>query len=102
MKSFSEKLAAKIVKHCTTVGALRAFCEKENVTYEAALEGALEDKINTLIDNHVSPDSWLDFLDAAADSGKFEQAVLDKMYDIAVESWRRGYIAGFSDRNILG
>ena len=108
VKSFSEKLAAQITKHCMTIGALLAFCEKENVTYATALDGALEDKVTTLINSHVLPDSWLDHIDAVkipnSENLNHDELdmILEKLYDAAVEGWRRGYIAGFNDRNVLG
>lgn len=99
-KSYAEELAAYILKRCFTVGALRAYQEKKGLTIEEAIS-TIEGEMIEMIDAHTDRESWLSFAELP-EPQKVSEEIISRIYKIACEGWRRGYIAGFQDRSSLG
>ena len=104
-KDYSEKLTEKILKNCVTVGTLEAFAAKEGCTVADALDGRLYERVLEMVKARTDADSWPDFAELTDDLPEEisqNEDVRDKAFDIGVNGWELGYIAGFTDRTNLG
>lgn len=100
-KDFAESLADYIFRYAVNWKTIQDFKEKEAVSMDSALSGAVQKKLTGLIDGHTSPETWLKFADLP-ERYRNDSALINAVFDIAIDGWRRGYIAGFSDRVTLG
>ena len=100
-KSFAEQLADYIYRHGVNWKTIQDFKEKEAVSMDTALSGAIQKKLAGFIDGHTSPETWLQFAELP-EQYKNDKRLLNLVFNIAVDGWKRGYVAGFSDRVNLG
>jgi hypothetical protein len=98
---YAVMLADYILNHCITLKALRAYQEnKKAETAEAAISMIAEELIEMIEARTEYCESWLSFAELP-EAYREQDELTDRALTIAYEGWRRGYIAGFQDRNNL-
>lgn len=101
---YDERLAEHILKNYITVAALEAFAEKEGCTVEEALDGRLYDRLLDMVRARTGADSWPEFAElpnSLPEEVRENEEIRDAAFDIGVNGWEIGYLAGFADRNGL-
>lgn len=104
-KSYAEKLAEHICKNCVTLGTLEAFADKEGCSLEEAINGRLYERVLEMVDTRTEAKRWPDFAELADDLPeeiRQNEDIQNATFDIGVNGWEIGYIAGFIDRTNLG
>ena len=101
---YAELLAKQILENYITVAALEAFAEKEGCTVAEALDGRLYDRLLDMVRARTGADSWPEFAelpDSLPKEVRESEEISDAAFDIGVNGWEIGYLAGFADRNGL-
>ena len=104
-KDYSERLAEHIFNHHVTIATLEAFAEKEGCTVAEALDGRLYERLLEMVRARTDADSWPGFAELPDDLPaeiQENEEIRDAAFDIGVNGWELGYLAGFTDRSTLG
>lgn len=104
-KDYSEKLAEHILDNYITLATLKTFAEKEGCTVMEALDGRLRERLLEMVRARTGADSWPAFAelpDGLPSEIQGNEEIRDAAFDIGVNGWELGYLAGFADRSALG
>lgn len=89
-----------LVERVITIATVQEIQARKSVNLEEAVKIFAQEIENTLQDRFQS-NTWLDWLKPYEDAESITDEILDKFHEIAVESYKRGYVDGFSDREKL-
>ena len=93
------EIVAVVFMKCLTPALIKACQRKHGIDADRALQ-KLQQDIKDFVTARVERDNWLDFIDRMHEN-EVPQPIINAAFDAAVESWRRGYVAGFIDYNEL-
>ena len=98
--SLIDSIKNTLVEHVITIATVREMQVSKNVNLEKAVE-ILGKEIENALQDRFQSNNWLGWLKSFEKGKSVTQEILDRFNEIAVESYKRGYLDGFSDREKL-